>query len=230
MRSTYFTPAAFKFLRDLAANNNRSWFEANKERYIRTIREPAQEFISDFAPRLTNISDHFVADPRTNGGSLMRPYRDTRFTGDKTPYKANIGIQFRHEMAKDVHAPGFYLHLEPRSCWAGVGLWRPEAKVAKQIRDRIYTDPDAWQRAVTSRSFIDAWDATPDEADLLKRIPREYEEPEFPVDVRRKSFTAGSKLTQKTVTSGSFDDDLGKLYDKAAPYARFLCEAVGLPF
>jgi uncharacterized protein (DUF2461 family) len=79
MRQSYFTPAVFKFLRELEENNDRPWFEENKERYIATIREPAKEFIADFEPRLTNISDHFIADTRTNGGSLMRPYRDTRF-------------------------------------------------------------------------------------------------------------------------------------------------------
>ncbi len=230
LRQTYFTPAVFRFLHELEDNNNRPWFEANKNRYINTIREPAKEFIADFEPRLTAMSDHFVADTRTNGGSLMRPYRDTRYSKDKTPYKTNVGIQFRHQMGKDVHAPGFYLHLEPGDCWAGVGLWKPDAKVAKQIRDRIYEEPEAWKKATLSRSFTDAWDVEPGEDEVLKRIPKEYENPEFPLDVRRKSFVASSKLTQKTVTSESFDDDLAKLYGKAAGYNQFLCEALGLPF
>lgn len=231
MRQTYFTAGVFKFLHELEDNNNREWFEANKDRYISLIREPAKEFIGDFEPRLTNISDHFIADTRTNGGSLMRPYRDTRFSKDKTPYKPNVGIQFRHEMGKDVHAPGFYLHLEPGSCWAGVGMWNPEAKVAKQIRDRIFEEPDEWKKAVGSAAFTASWKMDPDEGSLLKRIPKEYgDSPAYPVDVRRKTFTAGSKLTQKLVTSDSFDDELAKLYKKAAAFTRFLCESIGLPF
>jgi uncharacterized protein (TIGR02453 family) len=231
MRQTYFTPSVFRFLHELEDNNNRSWFEANKERYVSVIREPAKEFIADFEPRLTNISDHFVADTRTNGGSLMRPYRDTRFAKDKTPYKTNVGIQFRHEFAKDVHAPGFYLHLEPGGCWAGVGLWNPEPKVARQIRDRIFERPDDWKKATRATTFTDAWDLDPDEETLLKRIPKEYgDDPAFPVDVRRKSFTAGAKLTQKLVTSPSFDDELARLYKKASAFTEFLCDAVGLPY
>lgn len=229
-RSTYFTPAVFKFLRELEANNNKPWFDENKDRYISTIREPAKEFIADMAPRLTAISDNFVADTRTNGGSLMRPYRDTRFSSDKTPYKTNVGIQFRHVMGKDVHAPGFYLHLEPGACWAGVGLWRPEAKVARKIRDGIYEDPAGWKKATKAKRFTDVWKIENAEDEMLKRIPKEYEDPEFPDDVRKKSFTAGARLTQKTVTSASFDDDLAKVYQRSAPYVEFLCDAIGLPF
>ncbi len=231
MRQSYFTPAVFTFLRELEQNNDRAWFQANKERYIETIREPAKEFIADFEPRLTNISDHFIADTRTNGGSLMRPYRDTRFSKDKTPYKTNVGIQFRHEMGKDVHAPGFYLHLEPGGCFAGVGMWRPEAKVARKIRDHIFEDPGQWRKATKYKRFIDIWDLDIGEEDRLKRVPREYGDGfVYADDVRMKSFIAITKLTQKAVTSGSFDDDLAKLYMGANGLTRFLCEAVGLPF
>jgi uncharacterized protein (TIGR02453 family) len=231
MRQSYFTPAVFKFLRELEQNNDRPWFEANKERYISTIREPAKEFIADFEPRLTNISDHFVADTRTNGGSLMRPYRDTRFSKDKTPYKTNVGIQFRHEIGKDVHAPGFYLHLEPGACFAGVGMWRPEAKVARKIRGSIFEDPDAWRKATKLKAFTGTWDLSVEDEDRLKRVPKEYgDDFVYADDVRMKSFIAGSRLTQKSVTSASFDDDLAKLFAKASDLNEFLCEAVGLPF
>lgn len=231
MRQSYFTSAVFKFLRELEENNDRPWFEANKERYIATIREPAKEFIADFEPRLTNISDHFIADTRTNGGSLMRPYRDTRFSKDKTPYKTNVGIQFRHEIGKDVHAPGFYLHLEPGACFAGVGMWRPEAKVSRKIRDAIFDDPDGWRKATKLKAFTGTWDLSVEDEDRLKRVPKEYgDDFVYADDVRMKSFIAGSRLTQKTVTSASFDDDLARLFAKASDLTRFLCRAVGLPF
>ena len=83
----HFSPALFKFLRDLRANNDRDWFQANKERYEDKLRHPAQQFISDFGPRLAKISPHFNADPRPVGGSLFRIYRDVRFSKDKSPTK-----------------------------------------------------------------------------------------------------------------------------------------------
>ena len=70
----------FAFLSELADNNEKAWWEDNKQRYIEVIKEPAMAFIADFEPRLNKLSPHFVADTRTNGGSLMRPYCDTRFS------------------------------------------------------------------------------------------------------------------------------------------------------
>lgn len=230
-RQSYFTPAVFSFLRELAANNEKEWWEANKDRYIRLIREPAKEFIADFEPRLHNLSDHFVADTRTNGGSLMRPYRDTRFAKDKTPYKTNVGIQFRHEAGKDVHAPGFYVHIEPGECFAGVGMWRPETKVARQIREVIHDDPDAWRKATRSKAFSSVWNIDPGEDDMLKRVPKEFD-PDFAFadDLRMKSFIAGRRMTQKEVTSPEFDVTLARAFKAASAYTAFLCRAVGLPY
>ena len=67
----YFTSATFKFLSQLATNNEREWFNANKTRYLNDVQEPALQFIADFAPKLAGISEHFVADPRSQGGSLV---------------------------------------------------------------------------------------------------------------------------------------------------------------
>src|SRR5688572_4758258 len=118
----YFTPATFRFLRELARHNERDWFNTNKARFVSDVQEPALQFIADFAPKLEKLSPHFVADPRPQGGSLFRIYRDTRFSKDKTPYKTHVAMRFNHEAGPDVHAPGFYIHIEPGSSYAGVGL------------------------------------------------------------------------------------------------------------
>ena len=94
------TTALFDFLRDLRDNNDREWFAANKGRYLAEVRDPMLDFIGAFAAPLAEISPHFVADPRPNGGSLFRIYRDTRFSRDKTPYKTNAGAHFRHAAGK----------------------------------------------------------------------------------------------------------------------------------
>ena len=229
--TTYFTKKTFGFLRELAEHNDKEWWEDNKSRYVQEVREPALAFINDFAPRLAKISDAFTADSRTVGGSLMRPYRDVRFSKDKTPYKTNVGIQFRHVRGKDVHAPGFYLHLQPRENFAGVGLWHPETKVAREIRQAIHDNPDAWKKATRAKSFTDFWDASADPDEMLKRVPSGFD-PDHPFadDLRMKSFTAGGRLTQEFVTSDSLVEDLAARYRRAAPLARFLCEAIGLPF
>src|SRR5262249_27154978 len=121
-----FTPELFSFLRDLAKNNERDWFLANTDRYVAEVQEPALAFIEDVGRRRPEVSRHFVADPRATGGSLFRIHRDIRFSKDKTPYKTQVGIQFRHERTRDVHAPGFYLHLAPGSVFMACGTWHPD--------------------------------------------------------------------------------------------------------
>jgi uncharacterized protein (TIGR02453 family) len=93
--NTYFSPATFRFLSDLAKNNDRDWFTANKARYEDDLKGPALRFIQDFAAHLRKLSPHFTAGPR----SLFRIHRDTRFSKDKSPYKTNSGIQFRHDQS-----------------------------------------------------------------------------------------------------------------------------------
>lgn len=232
MAQSYFTPEVFRFLRELAENNDRAWWEENKDRYIEVIREPAKVFIEDFGSTLQAISEHFDADTRTNGGSLMRPYRDTRFSKDKTPYKTNVGVQFRHEQGKDVHAPGFYLHLEPGACFAGVGMWRPEAKVARVIRERIYEHPDEWRRATRYKLFMSTWSmTTDDDGDRLKRVPRDFDPDfEYADDLRLKTFIAVSKLTHKAVTSPDLDVELARRFKVGSNLNRFLSQAIGLPY
>jgi uncharacterized protein (TIGR02453 family) len=161
----------------------------------------------------------------------MRPYRDTRFSRDKTPYKTNVGIQFRHEEGKDIHASGFYLHLEPGSCFAGVGLWHPETAVARAIRQAIHDDPEGWAKATKHKGFTDTWSMDPDHDEMLKRVPAGLD-PAHPHadDLRMKSFIAGATLTQKRVTSSDFDHDLASMFARASDYTRFLCNSLGLSF
>lgn len=226
----HFTPALFGFLKDLAANNNRDWFWANKDRYERDVRQPALEFITDFGPRLSSISEYFVADSRTVGGSLFRIHRDTRFSKDKTPYKTNTGMHFRHVRAKDAHAPGFYVHLQPRGSFAGVGIWGPDGPTATAIRQAIVDDPAAWKKAAYGKRFRDAY-AMDDHDDKLKRPPRGFD-PEHPYieDLKRRHFLGSLRLTQKQITAADFLDAYTDLCKRAAPFMKFLCEATGVRF
>lgn len=228
MSRRYFTPQLFRFLKDLAENNNREWFKANQDRYEEHVREPALDFINDFAGPLAKISTHFVADSRTVGGSLFRIQRDTRFARDKTPYKLNTGMQFRHRAGRDAHAPGFYVHLEPGACFMGVGLWHPETKVAYAIRGYIDENQTAWKRASRGKRFTDVFDL---EGDSLKRPPRGFDE-DHPLvdDLKRKDFIASTRLTQQSVTSSTFMKNFTDNCKRSAPFMKFLCEAVDVPF
>jgi uncharacterized protein (TIGR02453 family) len=213
----------FGFLADLKAHNDREWFNANKDRYEADVLEPALAFIEDFEPYLRQISPHLRADARRVGGSLFRIYRDTRFSKDKTPYKTTAGIWFKHEQAKDVHAPGFYLHLAPGDVFAGGGIWHPDTPTVTKIRDAIVADPDGW-RAATAGIELGMGES-------LKRVPSGYDK-DHPLaeDLKRKNFAALERLSEDEATGPDFLQSYARACEHMAPVVRFLCRAVGVPF
>jgi len=227
-KHAHFSRELFKFLRELELNNDREWFNANKPRYLEQVRDPALQFVRDFAPRLYKISDRFLADPRPVGGSLFRIYRDTRFAKDKRPYKTHIGIQFRHEAGKDAHAPGFYLHLEPGSVFAAAGAWHPEREALANIRQNIADDPKAWKKAIGGKAFRERFELG---GESLKRPPRGFD-PEHPLveDLKRKDFICHTELSEKDVYAAGFADEVAKAFRGCAPLVKFLSNAVGVSF
>ncbi len=231
-----FRPALFTFLRDLQKNNQREWFEANKSRYEDHLKDPALTFISAIGPPLARVSPHFNAIPKATGGSLFRIYRDTRFSKDKTPYKTHLGIQFRHKQAKDVHAPGFYLHVEPGASRAsamggsmiGVGIWHPDGPSLRGIRDAIVADGRAWKRARDNKKFRQLFELG---GESLKRPPRGYDQDHpFVEDLKLKDFVGYAKLSQKQILAPDFPEVFAGHCRAAAPFVRWLCQAVGVPF
>ncbi len=228
MSQPFFNPDLFAYLNDLSDHNDRGWFNANKARYEASVRQPALDFITEFAAPLSTISPHFVADSRTVGGSLFRIQRDTRFSKDKTPYKTNTGLHFRHERAKDAHAPGFYVHLEPRNCFVGAGLWAPEPKVCQQIRHHIDEHQDEWVEATSSPPFSELYTL---DGDSLKRPPRGFE-PDHPLvdDLKRKSFVGSGPLKQGDVTRADFSEMLTARFEAASTFVAFLCDALKVEF
>lgn len=228
MSGAHFSPDLFHVLGELAENNQKEWFDANRDRYERHVREPALQFILDFGPRLRRISPHFRADPRKQGGSLFRIHRNRRFQPDAPPYKTHAGIQFRHDQGKDAHAPGFYLHLEPGGCFVGVGTWRPDSATLKGIRDAIVDDPEGWRAATRQSSFADHFELG---GDSLKRGPRGFDR-NHPLidDLKRKDFIGVAEVSEADVTAPGFLDAFADRCGAAAPFVAWLCRAGDAPF
>ncbi len=223
----WFDDETYEFLADLADNNERAWFQANKKRYEAAIKDPALAFISDFAPHLATVSDQFAAIPKAQGGSLFRIYRDTRFSKDKTPYKTHLGMHFKHVRAKDVHAPGFYLHVEPGGTFFGAGMWHPESSAVKAIRASIDSHREAWREVKDALAEAELGLG----GETLKRIPRGYDK-EHPLaeDLKRKDFIVSCEVAEEVVMSDGLMEHFTELCRGAAPLQRFLCEAIGVEF
>jgi uncharacterized protein (TIGR02453 family) len=224
----FFTTQTLAFLVNLKAHNTREWFKTHHEEYENVVRIPAMILIDDMAEELPAISPYFTAQPRKVGGSLLRIQRDTRFSHDKTPYKTNIGIQFRHERGKDIHAPGFYLHIEPDECFLGIGLWHPDTRTLAQIREALAERSAAWLAARDDKKFRHHFAMT---GDTLVNPPRGFAK-DHPLidDLRRKDFIALAPLTKEEVTGKALLSIMLERFHEAAPYMRFLCQALNLPF
>ncbi len=218
----HFKPELFQFLRDLEANNNREWFNLNKQRYLDVARDPMLRFIEDFGSLLRSISPTFRADPKPTGGSLFRIYRDTRFSKDKRPYKTNLAAHFPHSAVNEVHAPGFYLSLQSGGAFSGGGIWHPDATTVKRVRQAIVARPDEWA-GVRSRLTV--------EGERLKRPPKGFD-PDHPwiEDLKLKDFVASVSFTEQEVCSPKFILDFRQACQEIGPLVSFLCGGLGLPY
>ena len=218
----------FKFLKALKKNNDRAWFEKNKGRYEAQVKFPLLQFIADMQPGLRKISPHLVADPRPVGGSLFRIYRDVRFSKDKSPYKTFAAVHFRHEAAKDVHAPGLYVHLDPGEVFLGAGIWRPEKDALAAIREALIDRSAEWKKLCNAKAFRDHLDLS---GDSLKRPPKGFD-PEHPLieDLKRKDFCVVSSLNEQDVANGDLPTKFLEFCRRSKPFMKFLTSAVGRPF
>jgi uncharacterized protein (TIGR02453 family) len=216
-KTSYFSKDLFQFLYELKFNNERAWFNANKPRYEALVKAPMQRFMADAVPRIVKV------DPAFSIPSFFRIYRDTRFAKDKTPYKTHAAVQFRHKAtADDVHAPGFYLHLEPGDCFFAGGIWTPEPGPLKAVRQAIAKRDPAWIAFKKKKlpMYVE---------DRLKRPPKGFD-PEHPdiESIKLRSFMSWVKFKDKETCAPDFLDKVVKAAKALDPLMRFLNHALGL--
>jgi len=222
-RKSYFSPEFFKFLRSLARNNNREWFQKNKRRYENFVLTPSLRFIKDAGDELRAVSPYLVADPRPFGGSLFRIYRDIRFSKDKSPYKTNVAMEFWHRRRGKKSYTGLYLHLAPGQSFAGAGIWHPDSPTLNRVRKAIVSRAEAWRRVKESGLKI--------EGASLKRPPAGFDPGHpFVEDLKMKDITSGVRCSNAQVTGPRCMEDFIEAGKKLDPRNRFLAEALGLPW
>jgi uncharacterized protein (TIGR02453 family) len=226
MAEAHLSPELFRFLRELARHNDRDWFARNKERYDRDVRDPMLRFIADVARPLASVSPHIVADPRPVSGSMFRIYRDVRFSKDKRPYKTHAAAHFRHAAGRNVHAPGFYLHIEPGEVYFGAGIWHPDRDALAAIRGAIVDNARLWRHFTRRKSFRSAcWF----DGDSAARPPAGID-PAHPLieDLKRKDFTVIADSSESEATSQRFLERFIRFCKAVSPLNEFLAKSLGL--
>ncbi|UKJ07396.1 DUF2461 domain-containing protein [Solitalea lacus] len=212
----------FDFLKELADNNNREWFMANKRRY-----EEAKSNVEDFVDAV--LLKMAEIDPAVTGirakQCIMRIYRDVRFSKDKSPYKKNFGIVVS-TFGKGVNGPCYYLHIEPMQCFAAGGYWMPEAEHVKAIRQEIDYNANDFKSILKEEAFQKFFKGL-DEEEKLKTAPKGYpaDHPEIEL-LKLKSYTVSSQLNEKELLSPSGLEAVVNVWAAAYPLNQFLTNAI----
>jgi uncharacterized protein (TIGR02453 family) len=226
-----FTPAALRFLRGLAKNNNKEWFEAHREEYETELRAPMRDLIGEMDARMRKFAPEIGGDPKR---TMFRIHRDIRFSKDKSPYKTHAACWFHHRRASsrvgseaDGGSAGFYFHIEPGRSMVGGGLWMPPRPQLNRLRDAIGDDPAGFDRV--AKGLTRRYGGLDEEA-VLKRMPRGFSE-DHPAAtwLRFQSFTSGRLLSDAEVTDTGLPALLAKDFQALLPLVRWLNSALGLP-
>ncbi|HET9613721.1 MAG TPA: DUF2461 domain-containing protein [Candidatus Limnocylindrales bacterium] len=226
-----FRPEAIDFLAELAANNERAWFQPRKAEYERLLKAPLEELCAALERRFRDRDIPLHADATR---SPFRIYRDTRFSKDKSPYKTHVAASFSwagdggeagpgRSHAENVHASGGYFHLQPGEIFVGGGVWHPEPSWLKAFRDRVATDYDSFRAVVEEPEFRASFGSVSDDGESLKRIPPGYA-PDHPAAdlLRKKNVTFGRRLADEDAFSPRLPDVLADAFATATPLLRYL--------
>jgi len=221
-----FRPDAFRFLRDLARNNEKTWFEAHRDVYEREVRGPMRQLVETVDAKLGSIAPEIVGDPKR---SMFRIHRDVRFSKDKSPYKTNAGAWFYHRdagrkvgTAGEGGGAGFYFHIDPTRCFMAGGIWMPARPALQRIREAIAGQPTALARLTSAPGFRRRFDGLNEEA-KLRRVPRDFP-PDHPAAewLKLQSFTASAPIEQRVVTGPRLVDRLCRDFELLVPLVRWL--------
>lgn len=214
--------ATLKFLKDLKKNNNKPWFEKNKDLYlgakedIELLVEQVIEGFGKIDPDIANLQ------PKD---CTYRIYRDVRFSKDKTPYKINMGA-YLNRGGKKAPTAGYYMHIEPGRSMAGGGLWMPLAPELNKVRQEIDYSLSEWNSIVTARAFKKNFSEGLEKEDQLSRPPKGYEEGNPAIEfLKLKSFIVTRSFTDAEVQSKSFAKELVKTFESMKDFVYFLNRA-----
>ena len=228
-----FRPAAFQFLRDLARNNEKPWFETNRDVYEREVRDPMRLLVETLDAKLGGIAPEIIGDPKR---SMFRIHRDVRFSRDKSPYKTNAGAWLYHQdagrkvgTAGEGGGAGFYFHIDATTCFMAGGIWMPARGALLRVREAIAAQPSALARLTRAPAFRRRFDGLSEEA-KLRRVPHGFP-PDHPAAdwLKLQSFTASAPIVRGVVTSPRLVDHLCRDFERLVPLVRWLNRALGFP-
>ena len=211
--------SSMEFLKSLRLNNNRDWFNARKDQFIKE-----QTAIENFAGLLlAELSAHDLIETQSGKKSLHRIYRDTRFSKEKIPYKTNWSGSFSRA-TKQLRG-GYYFHIEPGNSFVAGGFQAPNAEDLKRIRDDISFDPAPLRKILQSKSFIGTFGTL--QGEQVKTTPKGYDKDHEAINLLRyKQFLLIKKFTDDEVLSPDFLKDVNQAFKNMRPFFNYMSEVL----
>ncbi len=213
----------FDFLKELVENNNREWFQANKERYD-AAREEVIEFTAGWLKLMHKI-DPTIDENLDAKKCVMRIYRDIRFSKNKTPYKNNFGISVPTKGLKPGRAE-YYLQISPGNSFIAGGYWMPETPHLKAIRQEIDYNANDLKKIIDDKEFIELFGEFRKQ-EQLKSAPREYSAENENIELLKlKSFVAFHKIMDEELLKPDAVETIAAICSKIYPLNVFLNNAL----
>ncbi|MBY0495686.1 MAG: DUF2461 domain-containing protein [Cyanobacteria bacterium] len=214
-----FTSKSLSFLRSLKRNNKREWFHERRERYDQHCRQPVLDIIERLAVDMPSIAPEMVIDPKVN---LLRPFRDTRFSEDKTPLKTHVGATIPHRALGRMNGGWLYFEVGPGWVWMGGGMWRPDTSQLQLVREHVAANHRQLAKIVTSPRFRKIGGL---QGDTMTRVPRGYPEDHPAAEfLRHRQFMAFREEGAEFATQKNFYVQLRDTFETIIPLVRFLNE------
>ena len=214
----WFTPDFNRFFIELAANNNREWFEAQRKRYEASVKEPFEAFVAAAIGQVSRIDKEVQLTPKE---AIFRIHRDVRFSRDKSPYKLRMSAVVAPEGRKDPNGTGMYFEVGPESVAFYGGQYMPDRERLQQLRQHIAADLGQFKKLRTAKAFVDRFGEIQGERN--KVVPKEFKEAlaKEPL-LANKQFYFVAELPPTTVTDPRLLDLLVEHYKVMRPMCRFL--------
>jgi uncharacterized protein (TIGR02453 family) len=212
----------FRFLQQLRLNNDKAWFDANRNLYSQ-LRGEFEDFLNIVIREISQFDRE--AAQTTAKASIFRINRDIRFSNDKQPYKTNFGAFIAKGGRKGINS-GYYIHVEPGECFLAGGIYMPSAPMLKAIRDEIYENIDAFKGIINSPSFVKHFGNRIGE-EKLKSVPRGYPKDFADIDyLKYKSYTVLKSEPDGIYQKPDFIKEVKEVFRAMAPFNQFLNQAV----
>ena len=165
----YFTDDFNRYFKDLAKNNNKEWFDANRKRYETSVKAPFERFVTEAIQRIAKLDRAIAIEAKE---AIFRINRDVRFSKDKTPYKLSTSAIISPAGRKDHAVPGIYFEFGPESVKFYGGAYQPEKDQLLRIREAILRDGKGFRKTMTSAPFIKHFGEV--RGEVNKVLPQEF--------------------------------------------------------